>query len=44
MDERLRIAKTAAQTLIEDIRLRVYETKQYPASEKFLANIDSDIP
>ncbi|CAH1155651.1 unnamed protein product [Phaedon cochleariae] len=44
IDERLRIVKAAAQIITEDIRSRVYETKQYSASETFLANIESDIP
>lgn len=42
--ERLRVVKTAAKIILEDIRSKVYNINQYPAPDCFLENMDSDIP
>jgi hypothetical protein len=43
-EERMRIVRTAATIILEDIRSQVYETKQYPASDNFFKDIDTMVP
>jgi hypothetical protein len=43
-EERMRIVRTAATIILEDIRSQVYETKQYPASNNFFKDIDTMVP
>ncbi|XP_076040412.1 glutamate--cysteine ligase isoform X1 [Oratosquilla oratoria] len=43
-EERLRIVKTAARIIAEDIRSQMYEADQYPPPENFLEELDSLIP
>ena len=43
-EEWLRIVKTAAKIIAEDIRSQMYETDQYPPPENFLSELDSLIP
>ncbi|KMQ83773.1 hypothetical protein RF55_19127 [Lasius niger] len=42
-EERLKIVKAAAEIITEDIRSQVYETNNYPPSDAFLKNVESDI-
>ena len=43
-DERLRIVKTAATIIREDIRTRPYITTDYPDVTDFMKNSDDDVP
>lgn len=43
-EERLRIVKTAAEIIVEDIRSQVYETEQYPPPDKFLEGNEELLP
>jgi len=43
-EERLRIVKTAAAIIVEDIRSQVYETEKYPPPDKFLEGNEELIP
>ena len=38
-EERMRIVRTAATIILEDIRSQVYETKNYPASDNFFKDM-----
>ena len=43
-EERLRIVKTAATIIAEDVRSQVYETDQYPTPNELLNDLDSLTP
>lgn len=43
-DERLRIVKTAATIIREDIRTNPYNTTDYPDITEFMKNADDDVP
>lgn len=43
-EERLRIVKTAAAIIVEDIRSQVYDTEHYPPPDKFLERNEELIP
>lgn len=43
-EERLRIVRTAAEIVREDIRSKVYDTTSYPPSNDFLQNLTDDVP
>ncbi|GBM41156.1 hypothetical protein AVEN_4178-1 [Araneus ventricosus] len=43
-EERIRIVKTAASIILEDIRSQVYETQEYPPPNNFLQEGESIIP
>lgn len=43
-DERLRIVRTAAAIISEDIRSQIYDTDYYPSPENFLDDAEKDVP
>ena len=43
-EKRLRIVKTAAAIIVEDIRSQVYEIEQYPPPDEFLEGNEELIP
>lgn len=43
-DERLRVVKTAAQIILEDIRSLTFDTTEYPPSDDFLKGADNSVP
>lgn len=43
-DERLRIVRTAAKIILEDIRSTVCVTTGYPPSDEFLKDVDNMVP
>lgn len=43
-EERLRIIKTAADIILQDIRSQVYNTKEYPPSDNFLSDVNLVVP
>lgn len=42
--ERLRIVRTAAAIISEDISTKIYDTDNYPNPEKFLDTAEDDVP
>lgn len=42
--ERLRVVKAAADIILEDIRSQVYNTTEYPPTDKFLNDVTTVIP
>lgn len=43
-EERLRVVKSATERILQDICSTPYDTKEYPSSDDFLQNVDSDVP
>lgn len=43
-EERMRVVKSAAEIILQDIRSQVYDTTEYPPSDDFLRETDSAVP
>ncbi|KMQ84911.1 hypothetical protein RF55_16900, partial [Lasius niger] len=43
-DEKLRVIREAAATIVEDVRSRVYDTKNFPPPDKLMENADDAVP
>lgn len=43
-EERMRVVKSAADIILEDIRSQVYDTTEYPPTDDFMQDVDSVVP